>query len=110
MPQKKTRDTDRSNTDLRKVQNKKIKMNTGRRGQLKAQQRTVAGTPSSCRAPWFDTTIPSTPCSTAFLAISAEHKVQGNRNQYVHSKQKHAHRNARAFAVFTEIESKPLVR
>lgn len=33
---------------------------------------TVAGTPSSCRAPWFDTRIPFTPSFTAFLASSAE--------------------------------------
>lgn len=31
---------------------------------------TVAGTPSSCRAPWFDTKIPFKPCLTASRASS----------------------------------------
>ena len=31
----------------------------------------LATAPSSCRPPWLDTTIPSTPCSTARVASSA---------------------------------------
>jgi len=32
---------------------------------------TVAGTESSCLAPWFDTTMPAAPCFTASIASSA---------------------------------------
>lgn len=37
-----------------------------------AQTQTVAGTPSSCRAPWLDTRMPSTPWFTARTASSPD--------------------------------------
>lgn len=42
---------------------------------------TVAGTPSSCRAPWFDTRIPFTPIFTASLASSAKEGKKEKKKQ-----------------------------
>ena len=41
---------------------------------------TVAGTPSSCLAPWLDTRIPSTPAATPRSASSTELNIIVNSN------------------------------